>query len=216
MRRLYVIVLVQIFLSSYAIADTKLECAGEQGERKLLREAPSGASRISQHILEIKHTRGVKRFTDKPPHEELSGEHWEYCGYNENVKLHLIHHQTEGSFSGAILFEETGKVLSAGHTVIVSPDRQKFLAIVQEDGMDGENWTLFEISGKKLWGGYAGVLWRISGNNYDSIYAQFENPYFSEDQNVSAKVVCSNQLNKGVVTLKKIGDKWKWLPEIKC
>ena len=208
--------LAQIFFSSYAIADTKLECVRENNEQQLLRQAPGGAARISQHILEVKHSRGAKRFTDKPPHEALSGEHWEYCGYSENVKLHLIHHQTEGSFSGSVLFEETGKVLSAGHTVIVSPDKRKFLAIVQENGKDGEDWTLFEMSGKRLWGGYAGVVAKISGNHYDSVYAQFENPQFSADQNLSANVVCSNQSNKGTVTLTKIGVKWKWLPDIMC
>lgn len=205
-----------MFVAGYAVADDRLSCESESDEKKLLLQAPKGAKRISRHVLEIKFATGVKNFTDKPPHEELSGEHWRYCGYNERAGMHLIGIQKEGLFSGKLLIEKTGQILDAGHTIILSPDGQMFLSIEQQDGVDGEDWALYDTTGKKLWGGYAGVLHRLPGNTYDSVCAQFENPHFSRQFSIEAKVACGKCSLGGTVTLRNSNGEWSWKPQVKC
>lgn len=205
------------FVSGSAIADDRLSCEGNSfNEKKMLLQAPNGAKRISRHVLEVKFATGVKRFTDKSPHEELSGEHWIYCGYNENAGMHLIGVQIEGLFSGKLLLEKTGQILDAGHTIILSPDRQLFFSIEQQDGMDGENWALYDTKGKKLWGGYAGVLDRLPGNGYDSVCAQFENPHFSSNMTVEAQLSCESCSPGRSVTLQRSNGEWMWDPLVRC
>ena len=207
--------------STNALADGyKLSCSealqSEDVEAKLLKQAPSTSTRISKHILEVRFATGAKRFADKPPYEELSGTRWTYCGYDVENKFHLIGKSDEALFTGIVILEQTGKILKAGHTVLISPDKRKYLAIEQEDGMDGENWTLFDINGKKIWAGYAGIVKRYPGNNYDSVYAQFENPDWDQDSNIRAEATCGGAKVKGAVVLKLKGKLWAWEPTPKC
>ncbi len=198
---------------------SRLTCADSLGaggtEKALLKQAPSGATRIGEHILEVKYSRGVKRFVDVPPYDELSGIHWHYCGYNKSHRVHLLGKSVDSLFTGMLVQEDGGRILNAGQTVCLSPAGRKFLAIAQEDGQDGENWTLYTFAGKKMWAGYAGVTVRFPGDSHDSIYAQFVNPIWNDDGSISAQVSCSNSI-KGTVTLRTAGGKAKWLPTPRC
>lgn len=181
-------------------------------------QAPHGARRISEHVLEVKYSAGVKKFVDKPPHDDfIGGLHWSYCGYNKNVKVHLIKRQENDLYSGSLLFDETGKVIKAGHTVIFSPNMRSFLAIEQSAGSDGQDWTLYDTSGHKHWTGFSTIS--IPGKPTDTYSweaATIENPSLSDDLQISAHMFCWQSGKKGNVTLKKIGGKREWLPKIEC
>ena len=211
--------LVAMFIfASVTAYGNELTCNSENiSEAKLLKQASHGAERIGKHTLKVKFTKGMKKFIDKPPHEELSGVHWHYCGYDKKAKAHLIGKSDYSLFTGSMLFDETGIVINAGHTVLFSPDMKKLVAIEQEDGVDGENWSLIEVSGRRLWNGYAGITRRIANNTYDSVYAQFEHPRWDKNSNLTADFVCSGgSAVKGVVILRNIGGSWKWAPHYDC
>jgi hypothetical protein len=75
----------------------------------ILKDAPSTATRIREHVLEIRFATGVKRFTDKPPYEELSGIRWTYCGYDKENKIHLIGKSDEALLQGFFFLKMPGK-----------------------------------------------------------------------------------------------------------
>ena len=187
MKTTFGIVVALVICSATAMADSyELSCfksqPGNEVETKFFKQAASGAARISEHIIELKYSGGIKRFIDKPPYEPLgSGTLWCYCGYDTDDKFYLVGKHEGDLFGGVIVFEGDGKTLSAGHTVIVSPDKKRFLAIEQHSGVDGEHWTLNTMDGKTLWTGYSGILERSPGNNYDTVYAEFLSPSWDKE-----------------------------------
>ena len=217
--RLLTVFLGSMFLFQHAAAQNfTLSCNNQEGkETILLKQAPHGAIRISKETLEVKFTGGTKRFINTGPDSE-QGVHWLYCGYDKKTKTHLISKLDDARFTGVILFEKTGNLIDAGHTVAISPDGKSLLTIEQQDGVDGETWSLENISGKRLWTGYAGVTQKIGQDTYDSIYAEFKRPRWINDSVLSADFVCADKSEsiKGVVTLKHVGGEWKWLPDYKC
>ena len=65
MKTVYLTLVMFIYFSSSAIADTVMSCNSKKKESILLTQAPTGATRIGKHTLEVKHLKGAKRFTDK-------------------------------------------------------------------------------------------------------------------------------------------------------
>lgn len=192
-----------------------LSCETAKVERAALGQAPKGARRVEKHVLEVITAQGPKRFADKPPHDELGGLHWRYCGYNAQVKAHLIEMMDEGTYSGDLLFDETGKLVHAGHTVLFSPDEKEFLAIEQEDGVDGQNWTVYDADGKAKWKGYAGTTAKVDG--IDSVVSTFDHPQWTKQGELTARFVCASSKAHGVVTLTRLpsGD-LSWRGHAKC
>jgi hypothetical protein len=84
------------------------------------------------------------------------------------------------------------------------------------DRRDGEDWSVLGFDGGKIWAGYADITKRLSGNSYDSVYAQFENPSWDRDSNFTAHVSCAGSTNKGTVALRQVGAAWKWMPTPHC
>ena len=209
-----------LFSATANASNHKLSCTeadqSKSIELRLLKQAPYYAARISSHVLKIKFTTGDKIFTDKPPYEELNGVRWTYCGYDKASKIHLIGKSVDDIFTGIILFDRSGKMLNAGHTVIISPNKYKYLAIEQRNGRDGEDWTVMNFDGKKLWSGYAGIIKNNAKNNYESVVATFENPNWNNDSNLTAQANCIGSTNKKAVSLINIGDLWEWAPIPKC
>jgi hypothetical protein len=177
----------------------ELSCQTKISERQLLRQAPSGARRSAEHVLELSFQHGSRQFVDKPPYDELGGLRWRYCAFDRRTNTHLIEKADEGLFSGILLFQDTGKALAAGHTVIFSQDRQAFLAIEQQDGRDGESWTVYNIAGGVLWRGYAGVIAKIDG--VDMVTATFDRPRWNAKGELTARAECTESGAKGSVTL---------------
>jgi hypothetical protein len=193
-----------VFVRATVLAEDSqpvLSCETQKVERAALRKAPSGARRMGTHVLEVISKKGPQRFIDKPPHDEggMSGVHWRYCGYDAQAKAHLIEMTDEGLFSGDLLLEETGKLVRAGHTVVFAPNGKEFLAVEQEDGVDGENWTVYDTTGKTMWKGYAGTTAKVNG--IDTVVSTFERPQWTNQGELTAHFVCASSKVHGVVTL---------------
>lgn len=204
-------------MMAFAADPYKLNCK-EKPEHDLFKQAPHGAKRSSKHVLEIKYSAGVRKFIDKPPYDQfVEGLSWEYCGYNENVKAHLILRRDEAWYSGSLLFEESGKVTKAGSTVVFSPNKLNFLAIQQWAGADGQDWNLFDTAGHKLWNGFSTIdVPRKPTDTYTWEAVTIDNPSLSDDLQISAHMSCWQSKKEGRITLKKVGGKWEWLPKIEC
>ncbi len=193
----------------------RLTCAPDANEKIAMKQAPGGASRIDAHTLEVTYKKGVRRFADKPPHDELGGLHWLYCGYDARAQSHLIQRQFEGLFSGQLLREDTGQAVAAGHTVIFSADRQKYLAIEQENGQNGEQWSVYGDGGKRVWRGYAGTLKQVKGAT--NIVSQFEQPRWDTDGNLTAQNVCNYPYEgKNPIALIQSEKVWRWRDSANC
>jgi hypothetical protein len=204
-------------LNAFAADPYELICE-QTPENDLFQQAPRVAKRSSKHVLEIQYSGGVRKFIDKPPYDQfVEGLNWQYCGYNEIVKAHLIFRQEGAWFTGSLLFEESGKVLKAGSTVVFSPNRQHFLAIQQWAGADGQDWTLFDSSGHKLWNGFSNIdVPRKPTDTYTWEAVTIESPSLSDDLQISVDMNCWQSEKKSSNTLKKVGGKWEWLRKIEC
>jgi hypothetical protein len=212
-------------MMAFASDPYQLRCEDNRIENDLLKQAPHGAKRTGKHVLEIKYSGGVRKFIDKPPYDELvdgintEGLSWEYCGYNEIVKAHLIlkrDNVKHESYTGSLLFEDTGKIVKAGYSVTFSPNKLNFIAF-QRYGGDGEFWDLFDTSGHKLWREFSYIILPVKPtDSYSQEVAEFENPTLSNDLEIKAHMTCWQSKKSGNVTLKKIGAKWVWHPKIEC
>lgn len=192
-----------------------LSCETAKLERAVLGQAPEGARRVENHVLEVTTAKGPKRFVDKPPYDEMGGLRWRYCGYNAQAKAHLIERMDESFYSGDLLFDGTGRLVHAGHTVVFSPDEKAFLAIEQEDGVDGENWTLYGADGKARWKGYAGTVAKVDG--IDSVVSTFDHPQWNKQGELTARFVCTSSKVHGVVTLTRSpSGELSWHGHAKC
>lgn len=194
-----------------------LSCETEKVERAALRQAPKGARRVDTHVLEVITRKGPQRFVDKPPHDEggMAGVHWRYCGYDAQAKAHLIEMTDTGLFSGILLLDESGELVRAGHTVLFSLNGKEFLAIEQEDGVDGEEWAVYDTSGRTKWKGYAGTIAKVGG--IDSVVSTFERPQWTKLGELTARFVCTSSKINGVVTLARSpSGNWSWRGHGKC
>lgn len=211
-----VLICVGIPCVSHAAGDI-LDCANDDyDEGVLLQHAAGMAARTHKHILTVKYAGGTKSFVNKSPHPNFGGIDWSYCGYNKDTKVFLIGKEKDDLFSGVLLFQETGVVINAGQTVVISPDKRYILAIEQTDGIDGKEWSLLDFSGKKLWHGYAGMTKKMAlmGKMADYVYATYENPRW--ENAFVADFVCSDGSRQGNITLTQVKNTWKWLPEYTC
>lgn len=194
-----------------------LSCETAKAERAALAQAPKGARRVEKHVLEVITRMGPTRFVDKPPHDEgsLTGLHWRYCGYDAQAKTHLIEKMDESLYSGDLLFNENGRLMHAGHTVLFSPDKKEFLAIEQEDGVDGENWAVYNGDGKVIWKGYAGTVAKVNG--IESVVSTFDHPQWNKQGELTARFVCASSKAHGIVTLARSpSEVWSWRGHGKC
>lgn len=198
-------------------AQPVLSCETAKVEQASLRQAPQGAHRVDKHVLVVMTKKGPQRFIDKPPHDEgeIGGLHWRYCGFNAQAQAHLIERQDESSYSGDLLLNESGKLLHAGHTVLFSPNGNEFLAIEQEDGVDGENWAVYDTNGTAKWKGYAGTIAKEGG--IDTVVSTFDRPRWTKQGELAARFACASSKAHGVVTLARSpsGD-WNWRGHGKC
>ena len=94
---------------------------------------------------------GTHTFIEKPPYDaELDGIWWAYCGYNKKLGLHLIMENDVDTFTGVLLDDKSGKLLPGGKSVLFSPDQERYLALEQPDGQDGETIKLCTRDGAVL------------------------------------------------------------------
>jgi hypothetical protein len=199
-------------------------CNPDADEAQAMRTAPEGAKRLpGQHILVVNYKDGSTRFVDAPPYdEELSGLHWRYCGFVSAMKAHLIGMSKDSLFSGKLLLDSTGQLLDAGHSVYPSPDGKLFLAVEQEDGMDGELWTVSDLKGKKLWSGYAGTTKMQQPNGplvarpYEAVQSTYESPRWTSQGQLQADQTCGNSPSKDVISFVPKNGSWGWSRGARC
>lgn len=220
------IALLALLIGAAPLAATAQDasCTPDADEARAMHAAPEGATRLpAQHALVIKYKGGSKRFVDAPPYdEELSGLHWHYCGFVSSMKAHLIGMSKDSLFSGKLLLDSTGQLLDAGHSVYTSPDGKRFLAVEQEDGMDGELWAIYDLTGRKLWSGYAGTT-RIEipkgppgSKPYEAVVSTFESPRWTRQGELQADQVCMGGRYKVVINLVPQGGTWGWRSSTSC
>lgn len=182
--------------------------SAEEGAR--LKQAPHGAKRLGAHAIEVGWTGGKRILKDKPPYNEpLDGIRWTYCGYNADLKLHMLLKEDEALFSGALVDDATGALLPGGQKVLFSKNAQYYLAYEQPDGQDGETIKLYRRNGTLMWEGYNGFL-----SSDGIVLANFESMHWDDHDRPQATA----RLNDGktqTVTLTEGSDgKWDWLPRI--
>ena len=176
-----------------------------------LKQAPHGAKRLGAHAIEVGWAKGKRVLKDKPPYDEpLDGLRWIYCGYNADLKLHMLLKEDEGLFTGALLDEATGALLPGGQKVLFSKDAQYYLAYEQPDGQDGETIKLYRRKGGLLWKGYNGFL---SADGKD-VLANFEDMHWDEQGRLAATAHLEGGKTQPATLTQGSAGKWEWLPHI--
>ena len=215
-RSLVVIFALPISFSAMAANGIELTCnIGTPAlESAAYKRAPHGAKRIGKHKIEVKWKSGKHVFKDEPPYDEpLAGVKWGYCGYNTELKVHLLEKSDGSLFTGVMLDDETGEILSAGSPVRFSPDRKHYLAYEQEDGRDGVTINLYQKNGILEWTGYAGILTA----DESTIIAYFEKIDWNDKGGLQASAVCMSGKAAGTLTLvPKANGQWQWSPKVRC
>lgn len=176
-----------------------------------LKQAPHGAKRLGAHVIEVGWARGKQILKDKPPYNEpLDGVRWTYCGYNADLKLHMLLKEDEALFTGALVDDVTGALLPGGQKVLFSKNAEYYLAYEQPDGQDGETIKLYRRNGTLMWEGYNGFL---SADGKD-VVANFEDMHW-DDQGRPQAIARLNDGKTQTVTLTQgSAGKWDWLPHI--
>lgn len=149
------VMLVALVVAPPCLAQRTLDCSALQNgtrmdEKATLATAPHGAARLSPHRLDVRWAHGVRSFVDVPPYgvgEEAGGRNF-YCGYDPVTAMHLIYHYDEDGVDGLLLDDSTGAVLPAGYSVLYAPDHSRYLAIVQPEGWDGQEWRIYLADGR--------------------------------------------------------------------
>lgn len=184
-----------------------------------MKQAPSGAKRVGKHIVEVRTKSGTRRFKDKPPYDEpLDGDSFKYCGYSQELRAHLIGEGDQGYFSGTLLFEDTGKTLKSGQTILMAPDRTRYLAIEQADGKTLGDWTVYDLHGNKIWSGDAGLVEKSPELGVEVVAAEFVDPQWGPDSSLLATVqmICNGKEKNGKAVLRESGTKWHWELDVSC
>jgi hypothetical protein len=180
-------------------------------EAARLKQAPHGAKRLGAHVIEVGWAGGKRVLKDKPPYNEpLDGVRWTYCGYNADLKLHMLLKEDEALFTGALIDDVTGALLPGGQKVLFSKNAQYYLAYEQPDGQDGETIKLYGRNGTLIWEGYNGFL---SADGKD-VLANFENMHWDDQNRPQATARLNDGKTQTVTLTQGNAGKWDWLPHI--
>lgn len=180
-------------------------------ETARLKQAPHGAKRLEAHVIEVGWAGGKRILKDKPPYNEpLDGLRWTYCGFNADLKLHMLLKEDEALFTGALIDDVTGALLPGGQKVLFSKNAQYYLAYDQPDGQDGETIKLYRRNGTLLWKGYNGFL---SSNGKD-VLATFESMHWDNHDRLQAIARLDDGKTQTVTLTQGAAGKWEWLPHI--
>lgn len=176
-------------------------------------QAPHGAKRRSEHQIEIRWSKGTRLFTDKPPYEDLAGVSWAYCGYNPDLKLHLLRKTDNDLFTGVLLDDNTGQLLPGGFAVLFSPDRSFYLAYEQPDGLDGETLKLHKRNGAMLWKGYDFIA-SPDGQSVIVDAENMRNMRWDNENRPQATLYLRGGGTKTVTLMRDSKGKLDWLPPV--
>jgi hypothetical protein len=195
---------------------TRLNCA--DGEAVALRRAPPGVARVSRSRLTVKWFNGTRTFRDSGLVDgSMDGISYYYCGYSARAGFHLIHKHDDAIFTGVLLNQTTGKLLPAGQAVIFAPDMQRYFATVQPDGLDGEEWYLYSVSGTTIWKGLSGITAKHPSLKYDYFIATLDAPQWAASGELQATLKCTSGKHATTsVTLRRQRGEYVWTPAVSC
>lgn len=197
-------------------APTTLKCEGS--ESVLLRAAPKGTARVAKGRLAVAWAKGTKVLKDSGTAEGyMDGVSYEYCAFDPVGHLHLIHKHDGAQFSGILLDHTTGKVIPGGLEVQFAPDRSRYFATAQPDGLDGEEWFVYSAAGAKLWKGVSGITAKHPKLKYDYFIATLSAPRWSPSGELEAQLTCTQGTRSPTtVKLLKVGGGYAWQPSVTC
>lgn len=193
---------------------TSLTCPEINDDLTIIKKlAPDAVIRLSNHKLRVTTKNGTTTFTDSPPYDEpLSGVHYHLCDHQNGFILVGMEDETRST--GKLINEQTGAVTNAGFHVLISNDGRAYFSAVQPDGLDGEEWNIYTISGQLSWNGYSFIPQK---NDPHRFYATLDHPSWLDSGEFTATASCaSNYSIKWTVKLIKINEEWSWHPLKKC
>ncbi len=166
--------------------------------------------RQSRHVLQVQAGGKTINLVDKPPHDEpFSGTHRWFCDRRDGFIL--LRTDDDSRYTGTLVNEATGDVSPGGEDVTFSADRRAYFATVQPDGLDGEEWKIYAVTGKLSWSGFSYIP---EAHDRDRIVAQLANPRWQPNGEFTAEATCVfGRHRTWPVTLKKISNTWDWYPK---
>jgi hypothetical protein len=197
-------------------APLSLDCSTP--ESVAMRAAPLGATRTSKNELTVVSRAGTHVFRNEEVEEGmLGGVSYLYCGYDVLSGFHFIQKNDKDALTGLLLANSSGQQLPAGQRVIFAANRRSYFSTVQPDGLDGEEWHLYSISGKALWKGLSGISAKHPKLNYEYFVATLQAPRWSATGELQATLICeSDRKTNAVVTLRPKGRGYAWVPSVAC
>jgi len=229
MKKTIAIILIQLVFFQFNSAradDLEMGCGVTDLEvPSLLKYAPSGAKRLSRHVLQVNWKNGKALFEDPMPYDDELGHGFAYCGYSAKAKVHLIQQGGDMSyFSGVLINEETGEQSAAGQHVLLSPGLKFYFASSQPDGLDGQEWEVYSINGISMWKGYSFIE---NPSNKGNIYAELSWPFWNAQGKLESSYQCLSASNdylvhkiplpgRTKVILEEVDGAYAWAPEAKC
>ncbi|WP_423380306.1 hypothetical protein [Burkholderia sp. LMG 32019] len=206
-------------LCAHTYASTlTLNCADAQAgtlnqkaaESRLMAESHGLAERIAPHVLRINVEGKTLLFKDIPS-DGLDNIAYTFCGSRGGYSL--IAWDDGGEFTGKLIDERTGRILPAGREVIFSPDGRAYLAIWQEDGLDGDDWAVrYADDGRVSWQGYSFIASRDIDN---TPLHELSNPKWTASGKLTAEASCRDTPN-ALVGLIKVQERWSWHVPTSC
>jgi hypothetical protein len=160
------------------------------------------ASRPSEHLLQLHVAGRTLSFRDKPG-DGLENIAYYFCTSHDGYTL--IRWDDSNWFTGELIDERNGKVLPGGSSVWFSPDRRAYLTEHQEDGMEGQVWTIYWADGREAWRGEN--YFPLDPHRPDA-YVQLTDPAWTSNGELTAKPYGGDPTP--LAKLVKVNGKWDW------
>ena len=100
------------------LAQGPLDCSALQSsmlwnEASALATAPHGATRSTEHRLDVRWSHGIRSFVDVAPYGigDAAGIRYDDCGYEARTGMHLVYRYNEDEVNGLLLHDGTGALL---------------------------------------------------------------------------------------------------------
>ncbi|MCC4635081.1 hypothetical protein [Xanthomonas dyei] len=167
--------------------------------------------RVGAHRLEVATDAGTQVFTDSPPYDApLDGAEYRYCDRRDAYVL--LHHRDGDSFAGVLIDTRSGKQLPGGTQVVISPDRSRYLAVVQVDGMDGAQWRVLDFNQRTL----ITTTSMLLSQDATTGIAELSAPQWFGTQLQATATCLSDDTQHWQVRLANAQGAWNWQPRSAC
>lgn len=167
--------------------------------------------RMGAHRLEVETAAGIQVFDDTPPYDApLDGAEYRYCDRRDAYVL--LHHRDGDTFSGVLIDTRSGEQLPGGTQVVIAPDRSRYLAVAQRDGMDGEQWRVMDFNRRVLISTTSMLLSRDGTTGI----AELSAPQWFGTQLQATASCLSDDTQHWQVRLANAQGAWNWQPRRTC